>query len=118
LLRLSTVGLTKEDQAQLRELARQAIDGSDVTELARQIASRPSASPLAVAVASLVERGFGDKKMVLLGALFGVYSALSNRNETHILQAATAGALAASALEFTRKVRAESRAWRDLVDRE
>ena len=56
LLRLSVAGLTRKDVADLGELGRPAFQESDVTEQAAKIKQRPDASPLAFAIADILER--------------------------------------------------------------
>ncbi|MBI3423088.1 MAG: hypothetical protein HY011_09125 [Acidobacteria bacterium] len=96
LLRLSLLGLSHEEQHQLRQLARLACAGAEaaVLEAAEQIKERPTASPLAVALADIVLAAPGQKE-ALLGALFGAYAGLGRgRNITGGITGAGAGALA------------------------
>ena len=112
LLRLTVVDLTRQDVADLGELGRLAFQGSNVTEQAARIRERADASPLAVAIADILERaasglpasaGLGP---VLLGAVLGAYTSLRGGQDGD--EAATAilgsisGAVAAatSALVF------------------
>jgi hypothetical protein len=74
LLRLSSLGLTEWDQVQLLELARFAFQELDVTEAVHRIRDTESASPLAVAIASIVLHAQPSKKMAMLGAVFGAYA--------------------------------------------
>ena len=85
LLRLSTVGLTEQDQEELQELGWSAINESHqgVERIASQIKNRESAHPLAVAIANTVRSalhsgaegggGFGSTRMAMVGAVFGAY---------------------------------------------
>src|SRR6266446_2621390 len=57
LLRLSLLGLSTEDQKQLRKLARLAFADADVTPEADRIKNRKTVSPLAVAIAGIVAPG-------------------------------------------------------------
>src|SRR4029453_9008615 len=80
LLRLSTLGLTPEDQGELKELARLCTQHMDAAAVANPIVNRPTASPVAAAIAALVLRGRGSQKAILLGALFGAYATLDTLN--------------------------------------
>jgi hypothetical protein len=123
LLRLGTLGLTQEDQAGLKELVSIVTQNGDVTDAANKIVDRQTASPVAAAIAALVLRGRGNKQAILLGALFGAYATLDtlNRSDPHsfqdILQAVSAGAVAAATIEFTHEQSA-AESWRLLLQRE
>src|ERR1700730_4760056 len=82
LLRLSLLGLSAEDQQELRELAKLAFNDLDVKNAAARITNTNTASRLAVAIAEIVQRA-GEKiasststKMAMLGAVFGAYAAI------------------------------------------
>ena len=81
LLRLSLLGLTEPERAQLEDLARLAFHAEDLTAAAAQITSSPTASPLAVAVADLVAQSPGAPQHTLLGAVFGAYAGLETAGE-------------------------------------
>jgi hypothetical protein len=56
LLRLSLLGLSAEDQQELRELAKLAFNDLDVKNAAARITNTNTASRLAVAIAEIVQR--------------------------------------------------------------
>lgn len=108
LLRLSLLGLSPEDQKELRELARLAFNNQNIKEVAIRI-TNTSGSPLTVAIADIVQRA-GQRiasntsaKMAMLGAVFGAYTAIragrSDGGNEGIL-GATAGAVATSTTEL------------------
>jgi len=101
LLRLSLLGLSTEDQKQLRKLARLAFADEDVTPEADRIKNRKTASPLAVAIAGIVTSA-PEKKAALLGAVFGAYAGLGAPGSkfTRGIQAAVAGAVTLSTNDF------------------
>src|SRR5689334_22268570 len=117
LLRLSLLGLTDQDQAQLGELARLAFQASDVTEAVNQIKNRTSATPLAIAIADIVAASRGSQRIAMLGAVFGAYAALDAAGDgsgSHILQGvlgAIAGAVALSTSAFNQNA-LEENLWR------
>ena len=82
LLRLTVVGLSREEVEELVELGRLAFQESDVTERTTAIKERAGVSPLAVAIADVVEqaasgtRGPASLRDVMLGAVLGAYAAL------------------------------------------
>jgi hypothetical protein len=84
LLRLgSLLRLPDQDEEELAELGRVAIQEGDVKEAADRIRERQDASPLAVAIANIVEDarffgegGSGDTRGAMLGAVFGAYAGL------------------------------------------
>jgi hypothetical protein len=126
LMRLSILGLTEQDRTELRELGRLATQHTDVAELAGQIAARATASPLAVAIAALVQRGGGDRDpaMILFGAVFGAYAALDVGSGgdpalrlAHVVQAASAGAVAAATIRGTEEEHKRT-CWQLLVEKE
>ncbi len=126
LLRLSVLGLTKQDQDQLRELAQRAYQELDVAESASRIRMRESASPLAVAIADIVDDSpQGRKRMAMAGAVFGAYVGLVNtrlsgpddflKTIAGVL-GAMAGAIAVSTSTFIQD-EMEVESWRDFVER-
>jgi hypothetical protein len=123
LLRLGSAGLTQEDQADLKALVAAATQNRDVTDVASKIINRQAASPLAAATAALALHGRGDNQAIVLGALFGAYATLDRAGSNDpdrlrdILQAVSAGAVAAATLQFTQE-QAKAEAWRLLLQRE
>jgi len=117
LLRLTVVGLSREDVKELSELARLAFEDADLTEQVRVIRERPDASPLASTIAAIVERtGPGDggpagRAEVMVGAVIGAYAGLRDtggRNQTYAaVVGAVAGGIAASVGRFIRERIAE-----------
>jgi hypothetical protein len=84
LLRLTVAGLSREDVAELGELARLAFDGLDVAEQTAKIKERSDASPLAFAIADVLEqaaggvRGPASTRDVMVGAVLGAYTGLGD----------------------------------------
>jgi hypothetical protein len=83
LIRLTVVGLSRDEVPALVELARQAFDGRDVTDQVRAVRERPGASALASAIAGIVERSrpgdpFARRGDVLIGAVIGAYTAMTD----------------------------------------
>ena len=78
LKRLSLLGITDQDREQLTELARVASQELDVTEAATRIVNSQSASPLAVAIAVIVNQAQPNKKMALFGAVLGAFAGMGN----------------------------------------
>jgi hypothetical protein len=125
LLRLSSLGLTAEDQQELRELARLAFNDLDVKDAAERI-TKTSASPLALAIADIVQNAGGSfenmvsTKMALLGAVFGAYTAIrpgrSDDGSEGVL-GAIAGAVAVSTNEFLQNMH-QNDSWMNFVQRE
>jgi hypothetical protein len=117
LLRLSLLGLTEQDRAELGELARLAFQESDVTAAANQIKNRAAASPLAIAIADIVASSRGSQRMAMLGAVLGAYAALhavGDGSGSHIFQGvlgAIAGAVALSTSTFAQNA-LEENLWR------
>lgn len=85
LVRLTVVGLSNEDVKDLGELGRLSFQGfaGDVPEQVTKIKQRPGASPLAFALAEIVEQAASGSnasvslKTVMLGAVLGAYAALA-----------------------------------------
>jgi hypothetical protein len=113
LLRLSLLGLTERDREQLLELARFAFQELDVSEAVHRIRDTESASPLAVAIASIVLHAQPSKKMAMLGAVFGAYTGLFDPGGGTLkgVIGAMAGAVAMSTSEFIRNDLAVSSWW-------
>jgi hypothetical protein len=80
LLRLTVVGLKREERGPLCELARLAFEGAGITDQVTAIRERPDGSPLASTIATIVERaGQGQVRLagradVLIGAVLGAYA--------------------------------------------
>jgi hypothetical protein len=98
LLRLTVAGLSHDEIPPLIELGRLAFDGADVTEQVRVIKERPGATPMASALASIVERGpviaqFATRGDVLIGAVTGAYAGMRDAGSGDAVQAAVLGAV-------------------------
>lgn len=99
LVRLTVVGLTRQEVQELGELGRLAFDGSDVSQQAAMISQRADASPLASAIAQVMIRAAaglgGPVRMpaVMLGAVLGAYAALLHAGEGDQSDAAVGGAV-------------------------
>jgi hypothetical protein len=102
LLRLTAVGLDRDEVPLIVELARRAFADADVTEEVAAIRERPAATALAVAIAGVVERShpgdatFAPRAEVLIGALVGAYAGLvdaGNPDPAHATTAAVLGAV-------------------------
>jgi H+/Cl- antiporter ClcA len=99
LLRLTVVGLTQLDVQELGELARLVFEGSDASQQATIISQRVDASPLASAIAQIMQKAAagldGPVRMpvVMLGALLGAYTALHHAGEPSQSDAAVAAAV-------------------------
>ncbi|MEV8097171.1 hypothetical protein [Kitasatospora sp. NPDC085879] len=105
LLRLTTVGLTREEVEDVRELGRLAFDGAETTETAVRIRDRAGASRLAVAFVDIVEHAGQDERgPVLVGAVLGAYASLgsvgSGDGPSAALLGAVGGAVVAAARSF------------------
>jgi hypothetical protein len=117
LLRLTTVGLTRDDVQQLGELARLAFEDADLTDQLRAISERADVSSLASAIAAIVERcrpgsiQFGAPADVLVGAVLGAYAGLLDTPDRDRTEAAVLGAIgggtAASVSRFVQTQLAE-----------
>lgn len=98
LLRLTVVGVTQEDLKELGELGRLAFEDSDVSAQAARIMERASASPLAFAIADIVQQtphtpGPLGPKAAMLGAVLGAYASLQEVDEVDQVVVATLGAV-------------------------
>ncbi len=108
LLRLTLVGLTREDVEDLGELGRLAFQESDVTGQATKIKQRPDASSLAFAIADILERAGGgvrgpvSLRTVMLGAVLGAYASLGGVRDDAQTAAAVLGAIAGAVATSTR----------------
>jgi hypothetical protein len=126
LLRLSLLGLSAEDQQELRELARLAFNELDLKNVAARITNTNTASPLAVAIADIVQRA-GEKsagntstKMAMLGAVFGAYAVIrGGRSDagSEAVLGAIAGAVAVSTGEFLQNMH-QNDSWANFIQRE
>jgi hypothetical protein len=110
LIRLTVVGLTQEDVQDLSELARLAFQDADLTEQANKVKQRAGVSPLAFAIADILEQAAGvlggrvDNKMLMLGSVLGAYTAVATAGSgagelaetTVAIQGALGGAVALS----------------------
>ena len=81
LLRLTVVGLSRDEVPLIIELARGAFDDADVTDQIRAITERPGAGVLASAIAGIVERSrsgdvFARRGEIVVGAVVGAYAAM------------------------------------------
>ena len=128
LLRLSTQGLTKQDQEELAELGRLAIWELDVEQAANRIRERADASPLAVAIANIVRQAsfFGagggtSTKMAMLGAVFGAYTGTAfsgGGGDPHVRS--VLGAIGGAVATSTNKIlqdRLEAQSWQEFLER-
>jgi hypothetical protein len=93
--------LSEQDEEQLRELARLVFIvevSADVEDLAQQVKTRESASPLAIVIADIVlESSFPvRRKQSMLGAIFGAYAALTSGSIEHACMGGIAGAISIS----------------------
>ncbi|MCU7820673.1 hypothetical protein [Kitasatospora sp. DSM 101779] len=105
LLRLTTVGLGRDEVEDVRELGRLAFDGADITECAVRIRDRSGASRLAVAFVDIVEHADQDERgPVLVGAVLGAYTSLgsvgSDEGTSAALLGAVGGAVVAASRSF------------------
>jgi hypothetical protein len=100
LLRLTVVGLTREEIPLIVELAGSAFGDSDVADQVRAITDRPDASVLASAIAGVVERirtgnPFPPRGEVVVGAVVGAYAAMRDAGSGNREDATTAAVLGA-----------------------
>ena len=100
LLRLTVVGLSRDEVPLIVDLARHAFDDADVTDQARAIRERPGASVLASAIAGVVERSrggstFASRGEVVIGAVVGAYAGLMDAGGGHDDDATAAAVLGA-----------------------
>jgi hypothetical protein len=100
LIRLTVVGLSRDEVPSIIELARLAFDDGDVTDQARAVRERPGASPLAAAIAGIVERSrtgglFAPRGEVVVGAVIGAYAAMMDAGSGNAADAPAAAILGA-----------------------
>ncbi|WP_030275616.1 hypothetical protein [Streptomyces sp. NRRL B-24484] len=105
LLRLTTVGLSRDEAEDLGELGRLAFRSSDIAGCTRRIRDRAGASRLAVALADIVEHAGQDERgPVLVGAVLGACAGLgsvgSDEGASAALLGAVGGAVVAAARPF------------------
>lgn len=110
LLRLTAVGLHRDEVEDLGELGRLSFGESDVTGQTTKIKERPGASSLAFAIADMVERADGgaggavSRRGVFTGAVLGAYAALGDVRDIDqtavAVLGAIGGAIAASTSTF------------------
>ncbi|MEW1911011.1 hypothetical protein AB0442_21600 [Kitasatospora sp. NPDC085895] len=103
LLRLTTVGLTRDEVEDVRELGRLAFDGADPAGCAARIRDRAGASRLAVAFVEIVERAEPDERgPVLVGAVLGAYAGLGSVGSGEGTAAALLGAVGGAVVAASR----------------
>ena len=100
LLRLTVVGLSRDEIPLIVELARGAFDDADVAGQVRAITDRPGVSVLASAIAGVVERirsgnPFAPRGHVVVGAVVGAYAAMKDAGSGNQEDARTAAVLGA-----------------------
>jgi hypothetical protein len=100
LLRLTVVGLARDEVPLIGDLARSAFDDADVADRVRAITDRPGASPLAAAIAGVVERirtggPFAPRGEVVVGAVVGAYAAMRDAGSGNREDATAAAVLGA-----------------------
>jgi hypothetical protein len=100
LLRLTVVGLDRDELPLIMELARRAFDDADVAGQATAISERPGASELACAIAGIAERSrpggpFGRPADVVVAAVVGAYAAMMDAGSGNPADAITAAVLGA-----------------------
>jgi hypothetical protein len=88
--------LTDHDRRNLRDLIACACEDKDVNESADRVRKAPSASQLAVAIADIVQNANSHKKAAALGAIFGAHGTPFGSSKQKFIEAAVAGAVAAS----------------------
>ena len=100
LLRLTVVGLDREELPLIVDLARRAFDDADVADQATAIRERSGASDLACAIAGIAERSraggpFGRRGDVVVAAVVGAYAAMMDAGSGNDADATTAAVLGA-----------------------
>jgi hypothetical protein len=123
--RLTSVGLTDNDVKDLDELASRVLLEIDVTEQVRRIKQRADVSPLAFAIADLLDHPGGSAstgpetlKTMILGAVLGAYTSFSDFPEIDQTAAAIVGAIGgAVAMSTSSSIIADMnrRSWDDYV---
>jgi hypothetical protein len=97
LRRLGVVGLSQRDIEELTELGQAVFQDGDVHGIAKRIWERQGASPLAVAIANIVNSvEKHDKREAVVGAIFGAYTRLESGRMREAVLGAIGGALAAT----------------------
>jgi hypothetical protein len=113
-LRLTTVGLSSRDIEELGELARLAFQESDVTDQADRIKQRTDASPLAFAIADILQSVGSDfsgrlsLRSVMFGAVLGAYTSLGGVTEVDRSVVAIAGAIGGAVAVSTSSIVVDS----------
>jgi hypothetical protein len=109
---------------ELTELGQIVIQEGDVGEVADRIRERQDASPLAVAIASIVQASGGDRR-AMLGAVFGAYAGLESSQirgyDPHVraVLGAIGGALAVTTYtQLQGQLEARSLSWREWSEAE
>lgn len=108
LLRLTVVGLSREDVEDFAELGRLAFQESDVSGEVAKIKQRADDSSLAFAIADILEaagvRGSVSLRAVMLGAVLGAYTSLRDIHDVDqkvvAILGAIGGAVATSTSSF------------------
>ena len=100
LLRLTVVGLSRDEIPLILELARQAFADGDVAHQVRAISDRPGASELSIAIAGVAERSrsgdpFAGRGEVVVGAVLGAYAGMRDAGAGGPDAATTAAVLGA-----------------------
>jgi hypothetical protein len=118
----AVLSLPEQDAQELTELGRIVIQEGDVVEVADRIKERPDASPLAVAIANIVQEArFSDTRTAMLGAVFGAYAGLESSQigddpQVRAVLGAIGGALALTThtqLQEMLEARFRSLSWRE-----
>lgn len=115
LLRLTVVGLSRDEVPLILDLARQAFADGDLTEQVRAISDRPGATELASAIAAVAERSrtgglFNGRGEIVVGAVLGAYASMRDAGSgdpdaatTAAVLGAVGGGTAASVDRFVRE---------------
>lgn len=120
LLRLELAGITDDDRSDLLALSRLAFADEAVGDQARSLRARGDASPLAAAIADIVDQaeGRGNMRAVLLGAILGAYTSLRSVEGVDAETVATLGAIAGATAIWTSdsiQARHQSQSWDDYL---
>jgi len=123
----STTGLSPEAE-ELTELGRILLQGGDGVEIADRIKEGQDASPLAVAIASIVKASAlgreDSRRGAMLGAVFGAYAGLKSSHiggdpHTRAVLGAIGGAVAATTYtELQKSLEARSLSWQEWSEAE
>ena len=113
---------------ELTELGQIVTQGGDVVEVADRIRERPHASPLVVAIASIMRATAGIpedfRRGAMLGAVFGAYTGLESSHiggdpHARAVLGAIGGAVAATTYtEVQERLEARSLSWREWSEAE